>query len=100
LLDRQMGEDARDRDEHANRVTEGGRPSSTRREKASAARLGRTLDTSAGADAAKRLDAQGFEMLADAAWWMAQPDESFAARDAPYAAFVEAGARDARRGSR
>jgi len=43
------------------------------------------------ADAAKRLDAQGFEMLADAAWWMAQPDESFAARERAYAAFVEAG---------
>ena len=43
------------------------------------------------ADAAKGLDADGVEMLADAAWWMAQPDESLAARERAHAAFVEAG---------
>jgi class 3 adenylate cyclase len=43
------------------------------------------------ADAAKGLDAEGLEMLADAAWWMAEPDESLAARERAYAAFVSAG---------
>jgi class 3 adenylate cyclase len=43
------------------------------------------------ADAANSLDAAGFEMLADAAWWMAQPDESLGARERAYAAFVAAG---------
>src|SRR3954468_16487795 len=42
-------------------------------------------------DAAKGLDAEGLEMLADAAWWMAEPDESLAARERAYAAFAEAG---------
>ena len=43
------------------------------------------------ADAAKSLDGEGLEMLADAAWWMAEPDESLAARERAYAAFAEAG---------
>jgi class 3 adenylate cyclase len=43
------------------------------------------------ADVAKNLDAGGLEMLADAAWWMAFPDESFAARERAYAALVETG---------
>jgi class 3 adenylate cyclase len=43
------------------------------------------------ADAAKALDAEGLEMLADAAWWMAEPDESLAARERAHAAFAEAG---------
>jgi class 3 adenylate cyclase len=47
------------------------------------------------ADAAKGLDAGGLEMLADAAWWLAQPAESLAARERAHAAFV--GARNTRR---
>ena len=43
------------------------------------------------ADAAKELDAEGLEMLADAAWWVAQPGDSLAARERAYAAFVAAG---------
>jgi hypothetical protein len=43
------------------------------------------------ADAAGGLDADGLGMLADAAWWMAQPDESVAARERLYAALVKAG---------
>lgn len=43
------------------------------------------------ADAAKELDAEGLEMLADAAWWTAQPAESLAARERAFAAFVAAG---------
>ncbi|HEX9268586.1 MAG TPA: adenylate/guanylate cyclase domain-containing protein [Candidatus Limnocylindria bacterium] len=43
------------------------------------------------ADAASGLDAEGLEMLADAAWWMAEPDESLAARERAHAAFAEAG---------
>lgn len=43
------------------------------------------------ADAATGLDAEGLEMLADAAWWMAQPAESLAARERAHAAFAEAG---------
>jgi class 3 adenylate cyclase len=43
------------------------------------------------ADAAKELDAEGLEMLADAAWWMAQPVDSLAARERAFAAFVSAG---------
>ena len=43
------------------------------------------------ADAAKELDAEGLEMLADAAWWMAQPVESLAARERAFTAFVSAG---------
>ncbi|MDP9285391.1 MAG: adenylate/guanylate cyclase domain-containing protein [Actinomycetota bacterium] len=43
------------------------------------------------ADAAKTLDAVGLEMLADAAWWLAQPDDSLAARERAHAAFVKAG---------
>ncbi|MDQ2912117.1 MAG: hypothetical protein M3T56_02565 [Chloroflexota bacterium] len=50
------------------------------------------------ADGTKSLDADGLEMLADAAWWMAEPDESFAARERAYAAFVAAG--NARRAAR
>jgi class 3 adenylate cyclase len=43
------------------------------------------------ADAASDLDAGGLEMLADAAWWMAEPNESLAARERAFAAFAEAG---------
>jgi len=43
------------------------------------------------ADAAKTLDAEGLEMLADAAWWMAEPDESLAARERAHVAFAAAG---------
>jgi class 3 adenylate cyclase len=43
------------------------------------------------ADATKSLDAEGLEMLADAAWWMAEPDESLAARERAHAGFAEAG---------
>ena len=43
------------------------------------------------ADATKSLTGEGLEMLADAAWWMAEPDESLAARERAYAAFVSAG---------
>ena len=43
------------------------------------------------ADAAKSLDADGLEMLAEAAWWMAEPDEAVAARERAYAGFVGAG---------
>lgn len=43
------------------------------------------------ADSASGLTAEGLEMLADAAWWMAQPDESLAARERAHAAFVAAG---------
>ena len=43
------------------------------------------------ADATKTLDAEGLEMLADAAWWMAEPDESLAARERAHAAFAAAG---------
>jgi class 3 adenylate cyclase len=50
------------------------------------------------ADAAKTLDASGLEMLADAAWWVAQPDDSLEARERAYAAFVAAG--DKRRAAR
>lgn len=50
------------------------------------------------ADATNALDADGLEMLADAAWWVAQPDESLGARERAYAAFVAAG--DKRRAAR
>ena len=43
------------------------------------------------ADAANTLDAAGLEILADAAWWMAQPADSLAARERAYAAFVAEG---------
>jgi class 3 adenylate cyclase len=43
------------------------------------------------ADVANDLDAEGLEMLADAAWWLAQPDDSLAARERAHAAFVKAG---------
>src|SRR5256885_973036 len=43
------------------------------------------------ADAANGLDGDGLEMLADAAWWMAQPHESLAARERAYSAFAKAG---------
>ena len=43
------------------------------------------------ANATKSLDAEGLEMLADAAWWMAEPDESLAARERAHAAFAAAG---------
>ncbi len=43
------------------------------------------------ADAASGLDAESLEMLADAAWWMAQPAESLAARERAHAAFAAAG---------
>ena len=43
------------------------------------------------ADAGNGLDAEGLEMLADAAWGMAQPAESLAARERAHAAFVQAG---------
>jgi class 3 adenylate cyclase len=43
------------------------------------------------ADADKALGADSLEMLADAAWWMALPDESLGARERAYAAFVAAG---------
>ena len=43
------------------------------------------------ADAAKELDASGLEMLADAAWWMAEPAESVAARERAFGAFIAAG---------
>jgi class 3 adenylate cyclase len=42
-------------------------------------------------DASKSLDAEGLEMLADAAWWMAEPDESLAARERAHAAYASAG---------
>jgi class 3 adenylate cyclase len=43
------------------------------------------------ADASNSLDGEGLQMLADAAWWMAQPDEAFAARERAHGAFVKAG---------
>jgi class 3 adenylate cyclase len=43
------------------------------------------------ADKAGGLDGEALEMLADAAWWMAEPDESLAARERAYRAFAEAG---------
>lgn len=43
------------------------------------------------ADAGNELDAEGLEMLADAAWWTAQPADSVAARERAYTAFVAAG---------
>ena len=43
------------------------------------------------ADAAKELDAAGLEMLADAAWWMAQPADAIAARERAFAAHLAAG---------
>lgn len=43
------------------------------------------------ADAADGLDAEGLDMLADAAWWLAQPAESLAARERAHAAFVRTG---------
>jgi len=43
------------------------------------------------ADSASGLTPDGLEMLADAAWWMAQPDESLAARGRAHVAFVAAG---------
>ncbi|MGH2492405.1 MAG: LuxR family transcriptional regulator, partial [Candidatus Limnocylindria bacterium] len=43
------------------------------------------------ADAANELDADGLEMLADAAWWMAQPTDSIAARERAFAGFVATG---------
>ena len=43
------------------------------------------------ADAAKELDAEGLEMLADAAWWMAQPADALAARERAFAGYVAAG---------
>src|SRR5207253_3850585 len=43
------------------------------------------------ADATNGLDAEGLEMLADSAWWMAEPDESLAARERAYAGFTKAG---------
>ena len=42
-------------------------------------------------DTMNGLDAEGLEMLADAAWWMAEPDESLTARERAYAAFAKAG---------
>jgi len=45
------------------------------------------------ADATKSLDSEGLEMLADAAWWMALPDESLAARERAHASFAAAGNR-------
>ncbi len=43
------------------------------------------------ADVANELDADGLEMLADAAWWMAQPADSLAARERAYAAYMANG---------
>ena len=43
------------------------------------------------ADAANALDADGLEMLADAAWWMAQPADSLVARERAFAAFLANG---------
>jgi class 3 adenylate cyclase len=43
------------------------------------------------ADAANELDGDGLEMLAEAAWWMAQPADSIAARERAYASFIAAG---------
>lgn len=43
------------------------------------------------ADGESALDADGLEMLADAAWWMGQPADSLAARERAFAAFVTAG---------
>jgi class 3 adenylate cyclase len=43
------------------------------------------------ADAAGELDAEGLEMLGDAAWWMAQPADALAARERAFAAFIAAG---------
>jgi class 3 adenylate cyclase len=43
------------------------------------------------ADAAKELDAEGLEMLADAAWWMAQPSDALAARERAFAEYLSAG---------
>ncbi len=43
------------------------------------------------ADAARELDAAGLEMLADAAWWMAEPDLALAARERSYTGFLAAG---------
>jgi hypothetical protein len=42
-------------------------------------------------DATKSLDAEGLEMLADAAWWMAAPDESLEARERAHTAFASVG---------
>src|SRR4029079_1546895 len=49
------------------------------------------LDLLKQADAAKELSAEGLEMLADAAWWMAQPGDALAARERAFAAYVAAG---------
>ena len=46
------------------------------------------------ADAARELDPEGLEMLADAAWWMAEPAVSVAARERAYTGFVAAGDKD------
>ncbi len=43
------------------------------------------------ADVANELDADGLEMLADAAWWMAQPADSLVARERAFAGFMAAG---------
>jgi class 3 adenylate cyclase len=43
------------------------------------------------ADAANELDAEGLEMLADAAWWMAQPADAIASRERAFAEYVSAG---------
>ncbi|TMC68764.1 MAG: hypothetical protein E6J13_13530 [Chloroflexi bacterium] len=43
------------------------------------------------ADAAGGLDGDALEMLADAAWWVAEPDESMAARERAYRTFTDAG---------
>ena len=43
------------------------------------------------ADASKELDAEGLEMLADAAWWMGQPADSVTIRERAFSAFVAAG---------
>jgi class 3 adenylate cyclase len=45
------------------------------------------------ADASKELPAEGLEMLADAAWWMAQPADAIAARERAFAAFESGGNR-------
>ena len=52
---------------------------------------GEALSLLRQADAGNGLDAEGLEMLADAAWWLAQPTESLAARERAHAAFVGAG---------
>src|SRR5258705_7251205 len=43
------------------------------------------------ADTEQHVDCGGVEMLADAAWWMAQPSDALAARERAFAAYVAVG---------